>query len=436
MSEFSDKTVCVVDNGLFVSIAEKLSESFGRVLYWMPWVNGFPKSNQLIVGEGIEGIERIRYLWDHVDEVDLFVFPDVYFGDIQEELARRGKRVFGARSGDLLELDRAATKALLRQLGLPVAPWKRIVGLDNLRAYLQKHRDVWVKVSTTRGDMETWHSVNYDLSEPRIDELEHRLGAVKLVIEFVVEDGIPNATEIGYDGFTVDGRFPTGDVLFGIEAKDVGYVGAVKPYDELPTAVQFVNEKLAPFLAARRYRGFFSTEIRVTDEEVPYLIDPCCRAGSPPSELYQELFSNWPEVMWAAADGEIVYLEPIARFGVMAMLHSSWADKNWQSIKFPDKVRKWVKLRNHTIIQGTNYVVPQSVDLPEIGAVLGIGDTLKEAIIHCQANAEQVQGYYIDCRTSSFSQILGEIEEARSRGIELTDEDEIDAKELAEINGA
>lgn len=425
MSDFSGKTVCVVDNGLFVSIAEKLSESFRRVLYWMPWVNGFPKSNQLIVGEGIEGIERIRYLWDHVDEVDLFVFPDVYFGDIQEELVRRGKRVFGARSGDLLELDRAATKALMRQLGLPVAPWKRIVGLDNLRTYLQKHRDVWVKVSATRGDMETWHSVNYDLSEPRIDELEHRLGAVKQVIEFIVEDGIPNATEIGYDGFTVDGRFPTGDVLFGIEAKDVGYVGAVKPYDELPTAVQFVNEKLSPFLSARRYRGFFSTEIRVTDEEVPYLIDPCCRAGSPPSELYQELFSNWPEVMWAAAEGEIVDLEPLARFGVLSMIHSAWADEQWMAVHIDPKVRQWVKLRNHCRIGGKDYIAPQSVKLPEIGAVLGVGDSLKQAIEHCTQNCEGVQGYYLQCRMDGFDAIIQEMDDAEARGISVADADEV-----------
>ena len=78
--DFKDKTVCIIDNGLFIELAVTLSKSFGRVLYYMHWVNAFPQSNTRIVGKGIPGVERIYNYWDIKDEVDLWVFPDIYSG--------------------------------------------------------------------------------------------------------------------------------------------------------------------------------------------------------------------------------------------------------------------------------------------------------------------------------------------------------------------
>jgi hypothetical protein len=46
-----------------------------------------------VVGEGFEGIERIHDFFDYVDEADIFIFPDVYDGDLQRYLEAQGKLV-------------------------------------------------------------------------------------------------------------------------------------------------------------------------------------------------------------------------------------------------------------------------------------------------------------------------------------------------------
>src|ERR1700722_8124985 len=118
MTNYRSKTVCVVDNGLFLEVARTLAKDFGKVLYYMPWQSGYPKSNVLLVGHGIPGIKRIDSFWPLLDEIDLFVFPDVYEGPLQEHLVSLGKRVWGSRNGDELELFRADSKEHMKALGI------------------------------------------------------------------------------------------------------------------------------------------------------------------------------------------------------------------------------------------------------------------------------------------------------------------------------
>jgi hypothetical protein len=357
-------------------------------------------------------------MWEYVDSVDLWVFPDVYFADVQEQLVDMGKRVWGSRYGDDLELNRAKTKRLLKKLGLPVGGYEEITGTEDLKKYLKEHNDVWVKISSMRGDFETFKSETFDLSEPKVAELEHKLGAKSKIVQFVVEDDLPDRVEIGYDGFTIDGNFPPVAMLC-IEVKDLGALGRVRKYEDMPTPALQVNDALAPIFKNYQYRGFFSSEIRYGKDKKPFLIDPCCRAASPPSELYCEMFENWAEIMWEGADGEVVEPVPVAEYGCEIMIHSPWADHGWQAIKFPEKIRPFVKLRNHTRIDGVDYCVPQEVGLPEIGAVIGMGDSLDDAIEMAKENAGQVQGYYVDCQMESIDKGLEEIEHMKEMGLEF-----------------
>ncbi len=432
--DLKTKTCAWIDNGLFCDFALRYAPAFKRTLYWTPWANGFPTSNTILVGDGFESMERIKHFWDYLDEVDLWIFPDVYFSDVQVQLATMGKRVFGARTGEDLELYREDAKRTFKKLGLAVAPWQSVVGLPALREYLKENEDQWVKVSTVRGDFETFHAPNYELIEPRLDELEWKLGAKKDIYDFVVESAINDCVEIGYDGWTVDGEYPS-PVMMAYEIKDLGMIGTVKEYDALPEPVKFVNEKLSPYFKKHSYRGFFASELRVGHDGVPYLIDPCCRCGTPSNELLQEFFTNWPEIWWNAAEGRLVPPEQAYKFGVIAMIHSSWSNHNWQAISFPDDVRQWVKLRNHTIIDGKDYVVPTAVGLPEIGGVVGVGNTVAEAIAHLKENADQIKGYDVDIKLDSINQALEVVKEGEKFGIEFCDTPMPDAEELHELIG-
>jgi hypothetical protein len=416
--DLSQKVALIIDNGLFVEIGKTLSVSFKKVYYWMPWVSGFPKSNQYIVGNGIEGIERIQYIWDYIDKIDIFIFPDVYFGDLQLYLVSIGKLVWGGRKGEEMELYRDKMKEYMQSLGLYVTPYEVITGLDDLREYLKKHDNVWVKQNITRGDFESFHSINYENIEPLLDELEHNLGAVKFIKQFIVEEAYDNAVEAGVDMYTIDGQYPN-KTLAGIEVKDLGYIGKVVNCDMLSDKITDYNDKISEAFKGYGYRGFFSTEIRISKDKPPYMVDKCSRAGSPPSELYQLMYKNLAEIIWYGAKG--ILLDPITekKFGVEALIHSAWADKNWQAISFPKKYRDNVKLRNACVINGKYYCVPQTVGLSEIGAIVVEDDTLQGAIDKAIQIAEQVKGYYIDIKTDSFNEALDEFKKLEKMGIKI-----------------
>jgi hypothetical protein len=372
----------------------------------------------MLIGERVAGIKRIDNFWSVLDDIDLFVFPDVYDGPLQEHLVSLGKRVWGGRCGEELELCRPESKEHLKKLGIDIGPYQVIKGLDALREYLKAHDDQYVKISRTRGDMETFHSESYGLIEPKLDELEYTLGAKKKIMEFVVEEAINDAVEIGYDGWTIDGRF-TKNCMTGVEVKDKGLVMKTLKYDALPDEVRGVNDKLASTFQKYGYRGFFSSEIRITRDLKSYVIDPCARMGSPPGELFQLMVKNWADIIWNGAAGEIV--EPVfaAKWGAELLLLSSWADLNWQSLTFPRSIRENVKLRNLTVIEGKYYVVPQSVGLPEIGAVVATGDTMDAAIKEVRRLADLVRGHYIEVVPDSLDEAKDQFEKLKEFGIKI-----------------
>ena len=416
---YKNKTVMVIDNGLFVEFAVRLSREFGRVLYFSPWTNGYPTSRGKMIGHGVKAIERVLDPWPYVEETDLFVFPDVYEAELQTYLVSIGKRVWGCRGGAELELNRDKSKRISAGLGIDIGPYKVVTGLDALRKHLRANKDQYVKISATRGDMETFHAPDYEAVMPRLDELEHSLGPIKKIMEFIVEQGIPDAIETGYDGYTIDGNFAKG-ALVGVEVKDKAYIVRTMPYASLPYNVRSVNDKLAPALKAYGYRGFISTEIRATKDGGAYLIDPCCRCGSPPSELYQNMISNLADIMWHGSEGEVVEPEYTSKWGAQVLLLSDWADKNWQHVRFPKSVRDNLKLRNFCIIDGEHYVIPQHSGMPEIGAVVAQGDTPQQAIDEVKRIAKLIDGYSIEAPVeamdTAYEQLKATLKDSKAAG--------------------
>lgn len=421
---YKSKTLLIIDNGIFVEMAVKLSKWFGAVYYYSPWESAFPKSNPRLIGCGLEGVIRVNDIWTATKEypgvmdIDLIMFPDVYFGGLQNHLVSLGKRVFGGRLGDELELYRDDAKKLFKSLGLPVSPYAVVKGVANLRSYLKEHKKQWVKVSLTRGDFETFYAKDYKNIEPVLDSLEHTLGARKTIAEFIVEDAIEDAVETGYDGYCIDGKYPN-KCFRGIEIKDLGYIMKVGNYADCPKEITTFNAAIAPTLKSYQYRGFMSTEIRVTPDHTSYMIDQCARQGSPPSELYQNMITNLPDILWYGAEGECVDPECDDVWGVEVLIHSQWADANWQNVQFPAAIRDNIKLRNACVIDGEYYAVPQSLGLPEIGAVVASAKTMSGAIEKVKKLCAMVEGYYITCHVDCIDKAQTEIDKLEKMGIKL-----------------
>lgn len=412
MSEnLSDKKVLVYDNGLFVSLALRLAdtEKFNKVDYFREWQDGFTDGRELIIGNGLEdfGVGRLKYFWPSINDYDLFIFPDCWHGDLQVYLRSIGKNVWGGGARSDLELCRWKTKELIGELGLPVNESEKVHGLENLRVYLKENDDVFVKVSALRGLGETFESQNYEMSKGQLDELRSKNGAMMDEIDFIVEKKIPDASEIGYDGYCIDGEFPN-SAFVGAEVKDQAYLGKLVDYDELPESVKETNTKLSESMDG--YRQFWSTEIREKDG-VGYLIDVTARHASPAGETYCQAFDNLPEILYYGAQGQLIHPETETKFCAQIIICSEWAEKHSFPISFPEEIRPFVKLYNHCRIEGVDVVMPQLAAMKQVGSVVGLGKTVEQAVESAKEMAEQIEGYDLEIEADALDKAVLEMEE-------------------------
>jgi len=374
------------------------------------------------LGEGFPEFERVDDIWDIIDDVDLFVFTDIYQGPLQEYLVRQGKRVFGSRNGDELEIYRVNAKAHFTDLGISQNAYEVVTGIKALRSYIKSRGDdkLWIKISRTRGDMETFSVEGYDLAKNRLDTIESRLGPIAAQQLFVVEENLPDTYDIAIDTFSIDGQYPDSAML-GIEAKDEGYVCVVKDWAAMPPALVDVYDKIAPTLESFQYRNLVAFESRVGANGL-WLSDPCCRFGSPVSELELELVENIAEIIWEGADGVLVQPKYRAKYGCEALITSKWAVDRPLLIQYPEEYRDNIKLRYSSQFGDETWILPQH-DLDEtevaIGAIVAYGDNLDDCMEQVKEIGEQVKGTQVCVTSDSMDVLKGNIETLGSWGIKF-----------------
>ena len=89
--------------------------------------------------------------------------------------------------------------------------------------------------------------------------------------------------------------------------------------------------------------------------------------------------------------------------------------------KRQQEYRERVKLRNPAKIDGKYYCIPQACGLPEIGAVVGMGGTIQEAIDDALDVAENVTGYYIEAITSAADEAVEQVAKMKKLGLSMFD---------------
>lgn len=419
MKALSQLKVLFWDHGLFCDLAVRMSKDVKKVYYYVPNFDPWPKVQPTMIGYGLEGVETTQNPFSLLDEVDLHVFPDTGFGDIQCHLKGLGKAVWGSMMGEDLELDREMCKQVLDEAGLPVGQYQVVKGIKKLRQVLKEKKDQFVKISRYRGMGESFFSKDYHSSEPRLDKLQYDLGPLQELQEFDVEACLPDRIELGSDLYSVDGKLPD-KALFGIEIKDAGYVGQVLELSNFPKPLQVVDRAFQSVLKDYDYRMSYSTECRIGKDKKPYMIDFTARYPNPPWGLYTVLYKNMSEIIWKGANGEMVNPETVADFGAILMLKSDWANKeNWCPIDYDPKVRDFVRVANGCIINNQHYSIPLRFGLKEVGCVMGIGTSMEEAMKNCIDNSKKVGGVDIESDPLVFEDAQEEIDKAKSYGIEL-----------------
>lgn len=425
MKTIKEATVCVVDYGSFISLAECIGQKAKKTYCYTPFESEYLDVRDCIKAFGLPNVERLDEYLDpeNLKEIDLFVFPDRGYGGVQRLLKSMGKAVWGSLGGCELEEYRTKFLSVLKETGLPVVNSVRVKGLTALAEHLKGVTDKWVKINRYRENMETWHHLDYQHSERMLESLSVIFGPVKEHIVFIVQDPIndddgQSVVEIGYDGWFT-GEFPESSFQ-GYEKKNELYLGSRLSQEEIPAEVRHVNDAMAPVLERYGYCNFWATEIRKKGE-VSYFIDPTARMPGQTGEQLLNTCSNLPEIIWAGANGQIVQPEFDYDFAVEATLHyTAGGPEDWKTVRVPEELKPWTKFYNYCFLDGAYHFAKHRND--EIGVLIGVGDTASEAIDHLKENIELFKDEPVCVRLEGFADLLKDVEKAESEGMEFSDQ--------------
>lgn len=419
MTDLKQYNCLVYDYGSNLSLAMRLSreDGFGKTYYFVPTVhNGYPDHKPIDIGRNVPNVIKVKEWAEVINEVDCVIFPDVYEPALQTYFKSIGKAVFGSKYACELEYDRVRLKELLTEYGLPVNEYEVAKGIDELDSILQERVDVFVK-NKLRGDSETWHHTNYNLSKGELQRMRASLGAYQNQETYLVETPIDSIAEVGIDTFCINGLYPS-NVLTGIEIKDSMYYGVIVPYMQLPRQLRNVTDKFSNIFRELGYCGAHSNEVMISKDLRGYAIDFTNRCPSPPFELMQEMITNFPEVIWQVANGIVPEIQYQYKHGVQLIIKSDLAKTDASPIIVPYEYEKYVKIKNLTIDDdGTWYYTPLGVEMQEIGSVVFAADTMREAISGAKKIAESIQGFDIKINTDCISKAKEQIERLEKAGI-------------------
>jgi hypothetical protein len=417
MKSLEEVTACVVTTGLFTTMAEVMARDCDRVLLFNPECRAFPSVANECIGDGYDEFEKIRDLWVHINEIDVFCFPDIGHAGLQTYLRSIGKPVWGSGFGDHLELGREFFMQMLDYWGLEVPPHTVVEGLEELRRFLEDKEDYYIKVSRFRGDMETHHWRSMELDCGWLDSLAVAMGPMAEHVRFLCFEAIDTELEIGGDTHNVDGKWPT-LMLNGFEGKDKTYFSKVTPMEEMPEQVQTIIARISDYLAEVRYRNQISFEIRVKDDKF-WWIDATQRGGMPSTGTQHLIWKNFPEIVWAGANGYLVEPEPVAKYSIETMITAKREPNAWERVIIPEELEGLARFNTCCKVDGVYCFPPNEFGGNELGWLVAVGDSPKE-VVERQKSLADLLPDGLNADVESLASVIQEIEVAKTEHIPFT----------------
>jgi hypothetical protein len=423
-SDLSNQTALVLDWGYFPELAKSLGgkDGYGTTIYGTAWHNYNPTPDKAYMGKDVPGLIWVEEYEDYIDSSDIFVMFDVGAYSTQRRLRRQGKKVFGAGESEIIEMDRLRFKEILAEAGLAQPPYIPLYGIEELRKHLKANDDLWIKIdSKWRGIKETWYHEDWLTSETTIDELAHTLGFIRNQFRFIAEECWPGI-ETGCDFFVSSGKYlPIG--TYGFEEKNEGYICKAVPLDQMPKAVKKINDGMAPFYERWNTCGMASTEARILSEALhgykvgeSYFLDATQRAGSPPAEIISALYTNFPHIVRACANGEMITPAPRAKYAAQVILKSGMAMCESTPVSVEKGFEDRIKFRRQCVVGGQTFIIPMHGD-EIIGAAVGWGDTQEQAQDMALEAADNVKCKELYFNANVFEDITETIEQGKELGL-------------------
>ena len=166
-----------------------------------------------------------------------------------------------------------------------------------------------------------------------------------------------------------------------------------------------VNVCITPHLTSAS--TFVSTEVRVAPSGNGYPVDLTIRAPHPPMAAMLEALKHLDTFITNAAWGlnNVVELSPRCAYAAVLVGTSGWANDHRMELVFEDKLRPYVKLFKAYKVGYSYYVLPSS---SFACCVVGIGNTVDQAVKGCKMTAEGVKGRELSFDFSSLDTIVSE----------------------------
>lgn len=381
MMQFNiSEMICLCfDYGMYINVAEKLSEKFGKVYYFNPNVHdGFQTKTDVTIATGINGVIKVNEWASVIEEVHFVFFTFCYEPALQEYFRSIGKLVFGSGQSAILETNRVYGKEVLKEMGLPVGPSEVAFGLEDLEMRLMDKENVFVK-SDHRGDHETIKWKKWILSKGQIRRAKRDMGVLGDDEVYVIEDEIPSIGEVGSDTFCVNGDYPS-IVSVGCESKDACYVCRFMPYAQVPKQIKTAMEGMGRKFSELGYNGWISNEIIIGKDLKGYWLDTTARMPSPVSNIVLNNISNFAECALNVASGIVPEIDYKFEYCVELIIKSDVAEHDDTPLIVPIEYQPYVCIYNLMVDEdGTWYFSKRGLKTKEIGSIMGMGKTLKEA---------------------------------------------------------
>lgn len=245
-----------------------------------------------------------------VGKEGLIVFDDVGYGSIQDDLRKKGYRVFGGSAGgDRLEQDRRFAQDLLAKLGMSTVPIFTFNTPIEAREFVRTNPKAWVVKQNTHQS-----ALNY------VGVLPDGRDALS-ILEIYEANGVKNVTlQERIEGIEVsinryfNGKDWVGPSEITIEHKSLfndnigpktGEMGNLMWYDG--SDGRFFDEtigKLKPYLQSVDFRGDIDLNCFIKKDKI-FPIEVTARLGCPITHSQSVMhLSPWYEFLGAVADGK------------------------------------------------------------------------------------------------------------------------------------
>jgi phosphoribosylamine---glycine ligase len=261
----------------------------------------------------------------------LIVFDDVGWGKTQDNLRKKGYKVFGGcEISDKLEQDREFGQKIFKELGLKTVELKDFTDIEDAIIFIKNNPKKWV----IKGNDHTSKFVTY------IGEFECGKDAVCILKSYYNNKNLDRekitlherieGVEMGV-GRYFNGTDWVGPIEINFEHTrmfpgDVGPItdemGTLAWYDDNEKNTLFVNilNKFKPYLRSIDFRGDFEINCIVNESGI-FPLEATARFGSPIVHLQSELhISPWGEFLYAVACGEKYDLKYKKGFGVVNLI--------------------------------------------------------------------------------------------------------------------